>query len=74
MIQLFGIGILELGILVLAVLFLFGGNQVKGMARDLVRGYGKVKDVRASMEKEFKDALDPTIIELEDKEEKAEKK
>ena len=74
MFGLFGLGIMEIGILVLAVLFLFGGNQVKGMARELVRGYGKVKNVRSSMEKEFKDAMDSTIIELEDKDDKSEKK
>ena len=65
---------MEIGILILAVLFLFGGSKVKGMAKELVHGYGKVKDVKATMEKEFRDALDPTIIELDDKEEEKEPK
>ena len=58
--------------LILAVLFLFGGSKVKVLAKEIVHGYGKVKDVKSTMEKEFRDALDPTIIELEDKEEKKE--
>lgn len=69
MITLFSLGIMEIGILILAVLFLFGGSKVKGIAKEIIHGYGKVKDVKSTMEKEFRDALDPTIIELEDKEE-----
>ncbi|NNF34621.1 MAG: twin-arginine translocase TatA/TatE family subunit [Saprospiraceae bacterium] len=67
MIPLLGLGIMEIGILVLAVLFLFGGNKMKGLAREIVQGYGKVKDVRDSVEKEIKDTITTIDITKEDK-------
>jgi len=67
MIPLLGLGIMEIGILVLAVLFLFGGNKMKGLAREIVQGYGKVKDVRDSVEKEIKDTITTIDITKDDK-------
>jgi Sec-independent protein translocase protein TatA len=67
MMPLFSLGIMEIGILVLAVVFLFGGNKVKGLAREIVHGYGKVKDVRDSVEKEIKDTITSIDITKDDK-------
>lgn len=67
MIPLFGLGIMEIGVLVLAVILLFGGNKVKGLAREIVQGYGKVKDVRDSVEKEIKDTITSIDITKDDK-------
>ncbi len=67
MIPLLGLGIMEIGILILAVVFLFGGNKMKGLAREIVQGYGKVKDVRDSVEQEIKDTITTIDITKEDK-------
>ena len=71
MIQLFSLGFLEIGVLVLAVLFLFGGNKMKGIAREIIQGYGKVRDVKSSVEQEFTNVLKSTIIEEDKSDENA---
>ena len=71
MIQLFSLGFLEIGVLVLAVLFLFGGNKVKGIAREIIQGYGKVRDVKSSVEQEFTNVLKSTIIKEDKSDENA---
>ena len=67
MMVLFTLGFMEIGILVLAVIFLFGGNKVKGLAREIVQGYGKVKDVKDSVQQEIKDTITTIDITKEDK-------
>lgn len=73
MIQLFGIGIVEIGVLVLAVLLLFGGTHVKGVAKEIIHGYGKVKNMKSSVEEEFQEVLKSTILDQEDKNKSSQK-
>ncbi len=61
----FGLGPAEIAITVLAIIILFGGSKVKGLAKGIGKSIKEINDVKNSLTKDFKDGIND--IDLDDK-------
>jgi sec-independent protein translocase protein TatA len=60
-IPLFGLGLPEIGILVLVVLFLFGGPKIKEIVKTFGQGYKEVNKIKSDFKKDVGDNLKDLI-------------
>jgi Sec-independent protein translocase protein TatA len=59
--MLFGLGFAEIGILVLVVLFLFGGSKMKDVVKSVGKGIMEVKKVKSDIENDVQESLKDII-------------
>jgi Sec-independent protein translocase protein TatA len=60
-ISFFGLGLPEVGILVLAILFLFGGPKIKEIVKTFGQGYKEVNKIKNDFKKEVGENLKDII-------------
>ena len=53
----FGLGPAEMAITLVAILILFGGSKVKGLAKGIGKSIKEINDVKENIQKDIKDSI-----------------
>ena len=64
----FGLGIYEIGILLLAIILLFNGNKIPGITRELGKGMQLFNSTKETLENELKGKPTPPPTEKKEEE------